>query len=355
MARSTWIAGSALTAAVALAASVAFVLGSMMVDSDDAHESPPITRSIHASGSTAQKGAMDAWIAEFHRVHPELRVTYEANGSDAGIRDFVAGRTAFAGSDLPMSPHEQALADRRCGGGAMHLPMVVGPIALAYNLPSVSDLKLSPATLAGIFSGRITRWNAPEIAAENRGTHLPHAGIRAFHHSDASGTTHNFTAYLRAAGRWPHPPSRTWSGAGQGVTGSDGVAEAVQDTANSIGYVQYGFASNARLSTARIRNAAGHFVALSPDTASKALERARVVGRRDDLVVTFDYLAETGNAYPIVLVTYEITCSDPDPLVQTFLTYTSSDAGQSYLALHGYAPLPQDLLVKVRARLGTTS
>ncbi|MGP3962029.1 phosphate ABC transporter substrate-binding protein PstS [Nonomuraea sp. 3N208] len=357
MVKLTWATGPALLAALLLAASAAGVSGAALLSREDGLVSPPITASISGSGSTAQKGAMDAWRAEFHRLNPGLRVDYQANGSGGGIRDFIAGNTAFAGSDVAMHPSEQAQADRRCGSRAVHLPMVVGPIALAYNLPSVPDLKLSPTTLTGIFSGRITRWDAPEIAADNRGKQLPHTGIRFFHRSDDSGTTHNFTTYLKAAGRWPHQPSRKWPSPGQhGVAGSSGISDAVQHTEGSIGYVEYGFASNARLRTVKVRNASGQFVALSPQSATKALEGSRMADRNDDLVVEFDYLTKAKGAYPIVLVTYEITCSkNADPLVETFLRYTAGDAGQSYLSLYGYAPLPQDLLAKVRNRLSVST
>ncbi|MBT2229798.1 phosphate ABC transporter substrate-binding protein PstS [Nonomuraea sp. NEAU-A123] len=356
MEKLTGIAGLVVLVALALAASAAGLGGTAILARDEVPESPPITASISGSGSTAQKGAMDAWRAEFHRIHPDLRVDYQANGSGAGIRDFIAGTTAFAGSDVAMQPWEQTLADRRCGSRAVHLPMVVGPIALAYNLPSTPDLKLSPITLTGIFSGRITTWDASEIAADNRGRRLPHAGIRLFHRSDESGTTHNFTTYLKAAGRWPYQPSRDWTGSGQGVAGSSGIADAVQRTTGSIGYVEYGFASNARLRTAKVRNASGQFVALSPQSATEALEGARVVGKDDDLVVKFDYLTESEGAYPIILITYEIACSKTsDPLVRSFLRYTAGDGGQSYLSLYGYAPLPRDLLAKVRARLDVPS
>ncbi|MFC7586295.1 phosphate ABC transporter substrate-binding protein PstS [Nonomuraea antimicrobica] len=326
-----------------------------MLSREDMPQTPPVVESISGSGSSAQQGAMDAWRADFQRIHPDLEVQYEPSGSDAGIRDFITGKTSFAGSDVAMRPDEQVRADRRCGSRAVHLPMVVGPIALAHNLQSVPNLRLSPATMSGIFSGRITRWDAPEIAAENHGASLPHTGIRVFHRSDESGTTHNFTTYLKAAGRWPYQPSRRWTGTGEGVTGSTGVTEAVQDTTDSIGYVEYDFASNAGLRTAHVRNAAGEFIPLSPQSATSALESARVVGGHGDLVLQFDYLTRTKGAYPIVLVTYEITCSrNSDPLVQAFLRYMAGDAGQSSLALYGYAPLPRDLLAQVRTQLGVT-
>ncbi len=315
-----------------------------------------IVKSITGSGSTAQKGAMDAWRAEFQRIHPEFRVDYRANGSGAGIRDFIAGATAFAGSDIRMPPRDQERADRRCGGRALHLPMVIGPVALAYNLPSVPDLRLSPATLTGIFTGRITRWDAKEIRADNPGVRMPDARVRPVHRAGDSGTTHNFTAFLRATGRWPDEPSMVWRGAGRPIGGSDGIVQVVQYSEGSIGYVEYGYASNARLRIAKIRNASGRFVELSPESATLAMEGAKVVNTENGPIVEFDYRTRIPGAYPIVMITYEVTCQgDADPLVQTFLSYTAGDAGQSYLALYGYAPLPHDILAAVRTRLGLSS
>ncbi|MEV6159014.1 phosphate ABC transporter substrate-binding protein PstS [Nonomuraea sp. NPDC052129] len=356
MEKLTGIIRAAVFVALTLAASAAGLTGTALLTRDEAPPSLPITASISGSGSSAQKGAMDAWRVDFQGLHPDLRVDYNANGSGAGIRDFITGVTAFAGSDVAMHPAEQQLADRRCRSRAVHLPMVVGPIALAYNLPSAPELKLSPTTLTGIFSGRITRWDAAQIAADNRGANLPRTGIRLFHRSDDSGTTYNFTAYLKEAGRWPYEPARKFPVTGQGVTGSAGITEAIRRTEGSIGYVEYAYASDAALPTAKIRNAAGQFVALSPQSATKALEGARITGHNGDLIVKFGYLTKNKDAYPIILVTYEIACSQhSDPLVRTFLTYTASDAGQSYLSLYGYAPLPHDLLAKVRAQLGVTT
>ncbi|RSN04934.1 phosphate ABC transporter substrate-binding protein PstS [Nonomuraea sp. WAC 01424] len=358
MARLTRTAKSVLVVVLVLVAGAAAVAGAVVLSmsSEEEPAPEPVVAWLRGSGSTAQKGAMDAWISEFSRVHPELRVTYEPNGSNAGIEDFIAGRSAFAGSDVPMTPEEQARADRRCGGRAEHLPMVVAPVAVAYNLSSVPGLRLSPATLTGIFTGRVTKWNASEIAADNHARRLPGTHVHVFHRSGESGTTQNLTDFLRATGGWPYPPSRTWPGAGRGVTSSSGMTQVLQHTGDSIGYVEYGFASSARLRTAAVRNAAGEFVELSPESASKAVQGARVVGRDGDLVLAFDHRRKVPGAYPIVQVTYEIICAGrPDPLVRTFLDYTASDAGQSYLALYGYAPLPHDLLTQVRLRLGPTS
>lgn len=355
MANPTLTTWPGLLAALTVAASAAGLTATALLTHEQTPQAPPVTATVSGSGSSAQQGAMDAWRAEFRRVHPELRVDYRPTASGAGIAEFVAGGTAFAGSDVVMDPHQQALADRRCRGRAVNLPMVIGPVALAYNLPSVPRLRLSPATLTGIFSGRVTRWDAPQIAAENPGVLLPHRPIRHFHRSDDSGTSHNLTSYLRAAGGWPYRPSSRWTGSGAGVKGSGGIAAAVAQTEGSIGYMEYGFAGDARLRTASLRNPAGEFVALSPESAGRALDGARVSGYRGGLVVTMDQRARTRGAYPLVLITYEIFCSGrAGAPARAFLDYTASDAGQSYLALCGYAPLPQDLLTRVRARLGVT-
>ncbi|MEU7895655.1 phosphate ABC transporter substrate-binding protein PstS [Nonomuraea sp. NPDC049152] len=307
---------------------------------------------IHASGSSAQLGAMEAWRADFQKIYPRARIDYRPNGSGAGVRDFANGVTAFAGSDVALKPEEQALADKRCGSRALHLPMVVGPIAVAYNLPSVPGLKLSPATMSGVFSGRITRWDAAEIAADNRGVRLPHAGIKVLHRSDDSGTSHNFTTYLKAAGGWPYEPSKKWPAPGRGVTRSGGITDAVKETEGAIGYMEYGFASNAELQIAKVKNAAGEFVTLSPESASKSVGGARLVGEDGDLTIELNYTTKKKGAYPIVLVTHEIACrKGAHPLVRTFFRYTASNAGQSYLSLFGYAPLPPEVIAKVRAQI----
>ncbi|MFD1931024.1 phosphate ABC transporter substrate-binding protein PstS [Nonomuraea mangrovi] len=341
-----------MTAIAVPLALASLVLTSCVNDSPDTVVVAGETATIQGSGSSAQLGAMDAWRADFHKIYPGLRIDYRANGSGAGVRDFIAGVTSFAGTDVPLKPNEQALADKRCRGRALHLPMVVGPVAVAYNLPSVRGLKLSPTTMSGIFSGRITQWDAPEIAADNRGARLPHARIQALHRSDDSGTSHNFTTYLKAAGGWPYQPSRAWPARGRGVAGSRGITDAVQDTPGSIGYMEYGFASSAELQIAKVKNAAGEFVALSPESATRSLTGAEMVDKNGDLTIKLDYTTKEKGAYPIVLVTYEVACrKGSDPLVRSFLRYTAGNAGQSYLSLFGYAPLPPEVIAKVRAQV----
>src|SRR5207302_8818407 len=124
-------------------------------------------------------------------------ITYQGTGSGAGQQAFIAGTADFAGSDSPLAAADQPKADARCKtGAAIHLPMVVGPIAVVYNVSGVTSLQLKPATLAKIFAGKVTTWNDPTIGADNPGVTLPSTKILSVHRSDSSGTTDNFTKFL---------------------------------------------------------------------------------------------------------------------------------------------------------------
>ncbi|MFI6598591.1 phosphate ABC transporter substrate-binding protein PstS [Nonomuraea sp. NPDC050536] len=310
---------------------------------------------VAGSGSTMQVAAIEAWRTAFGKIVPNARVDYQPVGSQAGVQDFISGKTAFAGSDAVMNPQQQNQADKRCGGRAFHLPMVVNPIAVIYNLPGVPDLRLSPSTITGIFSGKITRWNDAKIAADNPRTRLPGTAIHAFHRSDESDTSQTLTTFLAGAGGWPYRATRLWwAPGGQGVAGSAAMTQTVQSTDGSIGYVEYGHASAAGLRTAKVRNAAGQFAELTPDSASRGLAGATVTGKNGDLALKLNMATKEPGAYPIVQLTYEIACAHGSPPVLLgFLNHAASNAGQSNLSLLGYAPLPPDLIAKVRASLAS--
>lgn len=323
------------------------------------------TGTLNAAGSTAQKNAIEEWSKGYSAGCSGATLNYNPSGSGAGIQAFTAGQVAFAGSDSALKPTEKPAADKRCGVGnqALDLPMVVGPIAVAYNVKGVDALQLSPDTLAGIFAGKITAWNAPEIKADNPSANLPSTPIKTLHRSDDSGTTDNFTKYLTAVSPkiWTFAGGKKWTApGGQGLKGSDGVSTALKQTDGSIGYVELSFATNNSLSTAKIKNGAGEYTALSTDTASKAVAGAKVVGTAPDLSLKIDYAASTPGAYPIVLVTYEVVCNkglpaDQAKFVKSFLTYTSGSAGQGALAKLGYAPLPDTVLTQVQAAVKALS
>jgi phosphate transport system substrate-binding protein len=314
--------------------------------------------SITAQGSSAQTNAVNMWIRNYQVSCPEATIAYASVGSGAGIKSFIAGTGDFAGSDSPLAPADQPKADARCKGGpAIHLPMVVGPIALAYNVAGVGNLQLRPATVAKIFAGTATTWDDPAIVADNPGAVLPSTKIVAVHRSDSSGTTDNVTKFLAAtaAGSWAYGTGKIWPApGGAAAKGSDGVSAAVAQTDGAIGYVEWSYAQFHNLNTARIGNGAHEFAALTAVAAGRTVANAKIAGAGGggDLQLRIDYNTTAPGAYPLVLVTYEVVCRTGTPagalnLVKSFLTYTSSATGQAAATRLGYAPLPDELRGKV--------
>ncbi|WP_240796368.1 phosphate ABC transporter substrate-binding protein PstS [Streptomyces sp. RFCAC02] len=318
-----------------------------------------------SSGSSAQANAMEVWVNSYQANCDGSRVTYKATGSGAGVQEFLQGTTAFAGTDAPLTDAETAASRSVCadGGRAVHLPMLAGPIAVGYNLPGVDGLVLDAPTLARIFDSAVDRWDDPAIARLNPDADLPDLPITPFHRSDGSGTTANFTAYLAAAApdAWPHEPDKTWRGrGGQSADGSSGLIGQVQQNEGAIAYVELSHAHRNGVATARLDTGAGRPVAPRVETASRAVDRARVTGEDGDLVLTLDHTARSPGVYPIVLITYEIVCDRGNrpstlPLTRAFLGYTASDQGQRDLAGIDYAPLPDRLAEQVRERVAGLS
>ncbi|POX42274.1 phosphate ABC transporter substrate-binding protein PstS [Streptomyces sp. Ru73] len=316
---------------------------------------------VRASGSTAQHHAMRFWIRNFEKRCHGTRIDYEASGSGAGQADFLGGRTAFAGSDSALRPAQAARAKKACGKGgrAVHLPMLGGPIAVAYNLPGVDKLVLDGRTLARIFDGRITKWNDPAIAKLNPKADLPATPVKAVHRSDASGTTDNFTAYLHAAAPddWRHPHGQKWPAeGGTAAGGSSELAGEVKQTRGAVGYVELAYALGRTLPTAAIDTGAAAPVGATVVNASKALAGAKTTGSGDDLVLDLDHTTKAAGAYPIAMVTYEIVCDKGNkaatwPATRAFLNYTAGAEGQQDLSFQGYATLPAKVMDKVRAKL----
>ncbi|MEU4160332.1 phosphate ABC transporter substrate-binding protein PstS [Actinoplanes sp. NPDC026670] len=358
--RSGFVAGIALTATIALTA-----CGSdnnePAAGGTSAAPGSCVSGSLTAQGSTAQKNAMDEWIKAYQQqCGSGSTVDYQGTGSGAGIEAFIAGTADFAGSDSALKEEEQPQADAKCvGGKALNLPMVIGPIAVVYNVEGADGLQFSSATLAKIFSGKITKWNDAAIAAENAGAKLPDANIETVHRADESGTSDNFTKYLSktAEADWTYGNAKAWKApGGTAVSKSDGIATKVKGTANTISYIEMSFAENQSLQTAKIKNGAGEYAELSAESAGKTFENAEIKGKDGDLALSLDYATTTPGAYPIVLVTYEIACSKGSPKakeVQAFLKYTSSTEGQKELGELGYAPLPETLRAKVAESVAT--
>ncbi|OBG96447.1 phosphate ABC transporter substrate-binding protein PstS [Mycobacterium sp. E136] len=318
--------------------------------------------SVTAEGSTAQQNA----IGEFNKVWGQRcagkNLSYNPTGSGAGREQFIAGQVDFAGSDSALSGQQIQQAAQRCDGNpAWNLPLVFGPVALAYNLEGVDALVLNADLLAKIYQGQITRWNDPAIAALNTGTQLPDLAITPIYRSDSSGTTDNFQKYLAAAApqSWTKDAgSEFQGGAGEGAQKSAGVIQAVQATDGAIGYVEKGFADQAGIPFAQIDSGAGA-VELTDESAKKAIDVAEFAAAGNDLALNLDSLYGTTEpgAYPLVLATYEIVCSkgyDPQTsaAVKSFLTIAAND-GQQNLSPAGYVPLPdrfkERLLTSIQA------
>lgn len=306
---------------------------------------------ITGEGSTAQQKAM-THFSDVLTDNDGAVLDYTGSGSGAGIKKFLAGDVDFAGTDSALAGDEVAQARERCDGNdAWHLPLVVGPVAIAYNLPGVDKLNLNAAVLAEIFDSKIGKWNDAKIAALNPGVSLPDTAIVPVHRSDSSGTTDNFTRYLHDAApqQWPHEHSKEWTGqGGSGAAKSTGVGDTVKKTAGAITYVEWGFATENDLGVAAIDFGAGA-TELTAESAAGALEGITFANPGSkDLVVDTDalYSMSKPGAYPLLLTPYSVVCSagyedtETAPAMKSAFT-TILEKGQEGLADIGYVPLPE--------------
>ncbi|MEV6671786.1 phosphate ABC transporter substrate-binding protein PstS [Streptomyces sp. NPDC051162] len=317
-----------------------------------------------ASGSTAQKNAMDLWVKNFMAACKDIQINYKPTGSGAGIQEFLQGKTAFAGSDSALKPEEVAKSKSVLKGGqGIDLPMVGGPIAIGYHLSGVDNLVLDADTLAKIFDGKIEKWDDPAIAKLNKDAKLPATKIQAFHRSDESGTTENFTKYLKATAdkSWPYTPAKAWAPkSGQSADGSAGVSSQVKQTEGAISYFELSYATANSIKTVKLNTGAAAPVEATSDNASKAIAEAKIVGTGQDLALQLNYNTKAEGAYPITLVTYEVVGdkgnkADTLAATKSFLTYIASEDGQSVLKGMGYAPLPAEIAKKVRENIANLS
>jgi phosphate transport system substrate-binding protein len=322
-----------------------------------AEPEPPIacaTGTVTGQGSSAQTNAVNAWIKAYQIACPGAAVEYTSTGSGAGVTAFLQGTGDFAGTDTPLATADLDRATDRCDGPVVHLPLVIGPIALAYNVAGAGGLRLTPQTIAEIFSGKVTTWNDKAIADDNPGTPLPATKIQPVHRSDSSGTTGNFLRYLTATAPsgWPHGSGNDWPApGGLGLRGSHRVIDAIARTDGAIGYVESSYARVTDLPTAQVSTPDGSWSQASDWAAGRTVASARVT---DDLRLEIDYTAATAGAYPIVQVTYEVVCRNTiSDVTRSFLTYAAGPAGQQAAEQSGYAPLPGSLQTRVTQTLAT--
>jgi phosphate transport system substrate-binding protein len=319
---------------------------------------------LKSDGSTAQQNAMTQWIKDYQTKCTGATVTYGGGGSGLGVTDFEAGQVDFAGSDAALNPAagEVSKSTRACGSQAIDIPMVTGPIAIAYNVSGVDKLILTPGVLAKIMLGKITSWNDAAIKAINPGVSLPSTKITVFNRADESGTTQNFESYLAASAPsvWTAVPSKDWAGVGQGKQGNPLLGAAVKATPGAIGYVEWSYAIQNNLPEAQIDNGGGP-VTLTAVTVGKTVSTAKIApSGPGDLTLKLDYATKTPGAYPILLVTYEVVCTKykdaaTGTLVKSFLNFIASSAEQNAVHNLGYAALPAAVSQKVQAQIAKIS
>lgn len=319
---------------------------------------------VLASGSSAQKNAVDLWIKNYMAACSGVEVNYKSSSSGEGIVAFNQGTVGFAGSDSALKPDAVEESKKICTGGqGIDLPMVGGPIALGFNVAGVDKLTLDATTIANIFNDKIKKWDDEAIKKLNPGVTLPSTAIQAFHRSEDSGTTENLGKYLKAAApeAWTYEAAKKWPApGGQAASGSAGVASQVKAVDGAIGYFELSYASSQSIKTVDVNTGAAAPVKATGENASKAIAAAKISGTGSDLALKLDYATKAEGAYPIVLVTYEVVCDKGNkaetlPTVKSFLNYTASDAGQKVLSENGYAPIPAEINAKVREVIATLS
>jgi phosphate transport system substrate-binding protein len=314
---------------------------------------------LNGAGASSQEKAMDAWRAGFQSGNPDVTVNYDPVGSGGGRTQFLDGAVQFAGTDSALSEEELATAKETCSAEAIDVPVYVSPIAVVFNLEGVTELNLSATTIAGIFEGTITSWDAPEIVAENPDVTLPAVAITPVHRSDESGTTKNFTDWLGKAsgGAWAHEADGIWPvEGGESAQGTSGVIQTVQGGNGTVTYADESAAGSLGKASIQVGE---EWVAPSADAVAVALDASpRAEGRSEhDIVIDIDRETTESGAYPLFLVSYAVACLQYEDaatadLVKGFLGYIVSEDGQAAAAdAAGSAPLSSALAADAQAAI----
>ena len=310
---------------------------------------------IQGAGATFPYPLYSKWISEYRKVNPQVNINYQSIGSGGGIKQITERTVDFGATDAPMSGSEIA----KVKGTIYHIPMTLGAVVVAYNVPGVSTgLKLTPEVLSGMFLGQITTWNDPKVVGINPGVKLPNTPITVAYRTDGSGTTAVFTEYLAKV-------SVDWKGkvgagksvkfpTGLGAKGNEGVTGLVKSTPGAIGYLELAYAKQNNLAMASIRNKVGKFIVPSPEGVTSAATGNEIPG---DL--TLSITDGTGaKDYPISSFSYILVYQDQQDgtkgkVLADFLWWATHE-GQKFAAALDYAPLPaKDMLPKIEAKLRT--
>ena len=331
-----------------LAASVVLVaLGLMSCGGSSSNEANEVK--LQGAGASFPAPLYSKWFKSYGATHANVQIDYQSVGSGSGVKNFIDKTVDFGASDAAMTAEEIARVDT----GVQLLPMTAGNIVLTYNLQGIADLKLSRAAYAGIFLGKITKWNDAAIAKTNPGSKLPDTPVNVVVRADSSGTTFVFTQHLSAISKeFAASPGTNKMPAwpvGTRSKGNEGVTTSVQATPGSIGYIEFGYAISQKMPMARLENRSGNFVAPSTASGQAALAAAQM----PDNLIAWVPDPEAKDAYPITTFTWLLCYKKyPDPKkaaeLRNLLLYCLNDGQKESEAL-GYVPLPDAVAVKVKA------
>jgi phosphate transport system substrate-binding protein len=338
---------------------VAGLLGGFVVVRQNANhaaaalsQKPQAKTTLDGAGSTFQLPYTQSVISAFRARNRTIGVRYVAVGSAKGFEEFANGLVDFAGVDTPIR-REAAVAAK--GGAYLYFPMVVAPISVVLNVPDLDALRLSADTLARIFEGDITVWDAPEIRAENPTVKLPNLPVSVVHRSDGSGTTANFTKFLADAAplTWTlgTGPTVQWPPGTDGAAGNYGVAQIVKTTPGTIGYVDYADGRALGLTAAAVQNESGAYIVPSLESAAAA-----IVGTAINPDLTFDPAnGPEPDAYPITAPTWVLVyehqrSAKRAAALKAWLRFVYSE-GQQLAESANYVALPERFVTPARAQI----
>jgi phosphate transport system substrate-binding protein len=306
---------------------------------------------LNGAGATFPNPIYSKWFSEYHKVHPDVEINYQSIGSGGGIRQVTAGTVDFGASDMPMTDKqlEEAKALR-----ILNIPTVLGADVPAYNIPGVTgEVKFTPDALAGIFLGKISKWNDKAITSANPGVNFPDKEIIVVHRSDGSGTTFIWTDYLsKVSPEWKSQvgsdTSVKWP-IGMGGKGNEGVSGLIRQLPGSIGYVELIYAVQNNIPYGSVRNSSGAFVKASLEGVTAAAASAPKMPADFRVSITN---APGKDAYPISSFTWLlIPAQSKDPakgkILADFLGWMVTD-GQKMTSTLAYAPLPDSVAAKVK-------
>jgi phosphate transport system substrate-binding protein len=302
---------------------------------------------INGGGATFPYPIYSKWFSEYNKLHPNVEINYQSQGSGFGITQITKQTVFFGATDGPMTPDQLAAAP----GKVMHFPTVLGADVPVYNVAGVTaTLKFTGPVLANIFLGKITKWNDPAIAQANPGVTLPNSDITVIHRSDGSGTTYIWVDYLsKVSPEWKQKvgvaTSPSWP-IGLGGKGNEGVSGLVKQTPGSIGYVELIYAKQNNISYGSVQNMDGAFVSATVESVTAAAASAAAKMPADFRVSITN--APGKDTYPISSFTWLLLYESPKDKMQAktfvdFMKWMLAD-GQGFASNLGYAPLPKPVV-----------